>query len=152
MVTFCALLAAAGYALFLYSENKNNDYGAISLQIVGIYAIAPCLVTWSANNVQPHYRRATAIGVSVASVNIGGIVSTLLYTGAPRFHRATIINLSLSLAIAAISVGLIFYFRARNAKKRREVQGLLQSGDAGWNSPEERRRLGDRHPLFEYTM
>jgi hypothetical protein len=59
--------------------------------------------------------------------------------------------------MAVASVGLIVYLRARNAEKRRKVQSLLQlngqgTGDGGWDSPEERRRLGDRHPRFEYTM
>jgi hypothetical protein len=181
MVTFCALLAAAGYGIFLggwfvypvidaissepmyicftslASGNKDSDYGALFLQIVGIYALIPCLVTWNANNIQPHYRRATAVGVAVALVNLGGIASTWLYTDAPRFHKATSINLSFSLAIAVASTGLIFYFRGRNAEKRRQVQARLQLGeqgkeDGGWDSPEERRRLGDRHPRFEYTM
>jgi hypothetical protein len=84
-------------------------------------------------------------------------VSAWLYTDAPRFHKATSINLSFSLVIAVASAGLIFYFRRRNAEKRREVQVLLQldeqgKGDSSWDSPEERRRLGDRHPRFEYTM
>ncbi len=148
-VCFTSPLAASG--------NKDSDYGALFLQIVGVYAIVPCLLTWNANNIQPHYRRATAVVVIVASVNIGGIVSTWLYTDAPRFHKATSINLASSLAIAVASAGLIFYFRTRNAEKRREVQGLLQlgergNGNGGWDSPEERRRLGDRHPRFEYTM
>jgi hypothetical protein len=181
MAVFGALLAAAGYAIFLgewfvypvidtifseptyicftslASRNKVSDYGALFLQIIGIYSIASVLVTWNANNVQPHYRRATAVGFGVAMVNIGGIASTWLYTDAPRFHKATSINLSFSLGIAVASAGLIFYFRSRNGERRREVQGLLQLGEhgkevGGWDSPEERRRLGDRHPQFEYTM
>ncbi|KAI0272078.1 MFS general substrate transporter [Russula aff. rugulosa BPL654] len=156
MAVFGALLAAAGYAIFLASRNKVSDYGALFLQIIGIYSIASVLVTWNANNVQPHYRRATAVGFGVALVNLGGIASTWLYTDGPRFHKATSINLSFSLGIAVASAGLIFYFRSRNGERRREVQGLLrlgeQKGVGGWDSPEERRRLGDRHPQFEYTM
>jgi hypothetical protein len=181
MATFCALLAAAGYAIFLgawsacpvtdaitsgptyicftslASRSKASDYGALFLQIVGVYAIAPCLVTWQTNNVQPHYRRATAVAFGLAIVNLGGIVSTWLFTDPPRFHKATSINLAFSLGMAVASVGLILYLRVRNAEKRRKVQSLLQSdgqgtGDGGWDSPEERRRLGDRHPRFEFTM
>ncbi|KAI0305353.1 MFS general substrate transporter [Multifurca ochricompacta] len=80
MATFCALLAAAGYAIFLGSKDKNTDYGALYLQIIGSYAIAPCLSTWNANNVQPHYRRATAVAIAFVATNIGGIVSTWLFT------------------------------------------------------------------------
>jgi hypothetical protein len=145
------------FAPSLVSKNKSSDYGALFLQIVGIYAIAPCLVTWHANNVQPHYRRATAVAFGLATVNVGGIVSTWLFTDAPRFHKATCVNLVFSLGMAVASVGLIIYLRARNAGKRRKVLGLLQldgqgTGDGGWDSPEERRRLGDRHPRFEYTL
>ncbi|KAI0267288.1 MFS general substrate transporter [Gloeopeniophorella convolvens] len=157
MAAACALIASAGYALFLGSKNKHTDYGALYLQIVGVYAIAPCLSTWNANNVQPHYRRATAVAVAFVATNLGGIVSTWIFVGAPRFHEATSINLAFSLAMAVICVGLIFYFKARNAEKRREVQRLLQAhgegtGKGEWDSPEERRRLGDRHPRFEFTL
>ena len=141
----------------LASKNKTTDYGALFLQIVGTYAIAPCLLTWNANNIQPHYRRATGVAFGMGIVNVGGIVSTWLFTDAPRFHKATCINLAFSLGMAVACVGLILYLRARNAGKRTKVLGLLQSdgqgtGDGGWDSPEERRRLGDRHPRFEYTM
>jgi hypothetical protein len=145
------------YCPSLGSGHKESDYGALYLQIIGIYAIAPCLLTWHTNNVQPHYRRATAVAVGVTSINIGGIVSAWIFADAPRFHKGTCINLAFSLGMAAATVYLIFYFRVRNGAKRREVQRLLQmdgqgTGDGGWDSPEERRRLGDRHPRFEYTM
>ncbi|KAH9992319.1 MFS general substrate transporter [Russula vinacea] len=157
MATFCALLGAAGYAIFLAVDKKRSDYGALFLQTVGIYTFAPCILTWQANNVQPHYRRATAVAFGAASVNVGGIVSAWLFTGAPRFHNATCINLAFSLGMAVSTASLIFYFRARNVAKRKEIQFLLQmdgrgTGDGGWDSPEERRRLGDRHPQFEFTM
>jgi MFS transporter, ACS family, DAL5 transporter family protein len=89
-------------------------------------------------------------------VNVGGILSTWLYTDAPRFRKAIHINLAFSLGIAVASAGLIFYLRARNGEKRRKIQELLQlvrdgTGDGNWDSPEEQRRLGDRHPRFEYT-
>ena len=59
--------------------------------------------------------------------------------------------------MAASSVGILVYFRFRNAEKQREVQRLLQmhgdgTGVGGWDSPAERKRLGDRHPRFEFTM
>ena len=141
----------------LVSGNKESDYGALFLQVVGNYASAPCLITWHTNNVQPHYRRATAVVVAVGTFSIGGIVSSWIFTGVPRFHKATSINLAFSLGIAVASAGLIFYFRVRNAERHKEVQDLLQreergAGDGGWDSPEEQRRLGDRHPRFQFTM
>ncbi|KAI9451632.1 MFS general substrate transporter [Lactarius psammicola] len=157
MATVCALIAAVGYAIFLgASHNKNTNYGALYLQIMGTYAVAPCLSTWNANNVQPHYRRATAIAISMMTGNIGAIMSTWLFTDPPRFERATRINLAFSLGMAVSCLSILVYFRVRNAEKRREVQRLLQmhgdgTGVGGWDSPAERKRLGDRHPRFQFT-
>lgn len=178
MATVCALIAAAGYALYLSaslatlnntrgltlllfiyvlgSDNKNINYAALYLQIIGGYAAAPCLSTWNANNVQPHYRRATAIAIGFMASNIGGILSTWLFTGPPRFQKATRINLAFSLGMAVSSVSMMAYFRVRNVRKQREVQQLLQmhgdgTGLGGWDSLAERKRLGDRHPRFEFT-
>ena len=144
--------------LFIYvgSDNKNTNYGALYLQIIGGFAVSPCLSTWNANNVQPHYRRATAIAIGSTGANVGGILSTWLFTDPPRFEKAARINLAFSLGMATSSVGILVYFRVRNAEKRREVQRLLEmhgdgTGVGGWDSSAERKRLGDRHPRFEFT-
>lgn len=89
--------------------------------------------------------------------NVGGIVSAWLFTDPPRFHKATSINLGISLSMAIISTGLIFYFHVCNTKKREEVERLVQmhgqgTGHGEWDSPEEQRRLGDRHPRFKFTL
>ena len=56
----------------LGTSNRHANYAALFLQIVGVYSTAPCIGTWSSNNVQPHYRRATAIGLNFICTNIGG--------------------------------------------------------------------------------
>ncbi|KAI0050311.1 MFS general substrate transporter [Auriscalpium vulgare] len=157
MTIACSLLAAIGYAIFLGTSHKHADYAALYLQIIGVYCIAPCLSTWNANNVQPHYRRATAVALSFVSTNTGGIVSTWLFTTPPRFHTATCINLAFSLGMALFSAIAIVYLKWRNTQKHAEVARLLAEHGAGtgpgeWDSKEERRRLGDRHPRFEFTL
>jgi len=145
--------------LFTYpgSKDRNTDYAALFLEIMGNYGSSSCLGTWLANNVQPHYRRATAVAFLTLAANIGGIVSPWFFTDPPRFHKATSINLAISLGMAASCAGMIVYFRASNAKKRKKVENYLQTHGKGlgrgeWDSLEERRRLGDRHPRFEFTL
>ncbi|KAI0687813.1 MFS general substrate transporter [Cytidiella melzeri] len=148
-----SLLAAVGYAIFLGSKNKHADYFALFLQIIGVYSGAPCLSTWNSNNVQPHYRRATAIAAAFASTNIGGIVSTWLFIDPPRFHTATSINLAFSLAMAVFCAGVVVYLGRANVSKAREVERLEREMPNGeWDERKERRRLGDRHPRFVYTL
>ena len=89
--------------------------------------------------------------------NIGGIVSPWLFTDPPRFRTATSVNLAASLGIAASSAAVMVYFRASNAKRRKTAEDCLQTHGKGlgrgeWDSTEERRRLGDRHPRFEFTL
>ena len=143
--------------IYIGSDNKNISYGALFLQITGSYALAPCLSTWNANNVQPHYRRATAVALGYIATNSGGILSTWLFTSPPPFKKATRVNLVFSLAIAACSMGIVFYLKARNAEQQRMVQRFVQIhgadiGVGGWDSLAERKRLGDRHPRFQFTM
>ncbi|KAI0037051.1 MFS general substrate transporter [Vararia minispora EC-137] len=152
MATIMSLVAAAGYAIFLGTSNMHANYGALFLQIIGVYSIAPCLSTWNANNVQPHVRRATGIALAFVSTNIGGIISTWIFTDPPRFHKASSINLAFSLGMATVSLFLILFLRSVNARKREIVQRLEKEQPGGqWDSRAERRRLGDRHPRFEYT-
>ncbi len=59
--------------------------------------------------------------------------------------------------MAASTAGIIVYLRACNAEKRKQVENYLQTQGQGlgrgeWDSPEERKRLGDRHPRFEFTL
>ena len=93
----------------------------------------------------------------MAATSIGAIVSPWFFTDPPRFHKGTPINLAVSLGMTASSAGIIVYFRACNAKKRKEVENYLKTHGKGlgrgeWDSAEERRRLGDRHPRFEFTL
>ena len=139
------------------SRNESTDYVVLYLLIIGGYGSAPCLATWLANNVQPHYRRATAVAIAFVAANIGGIVSTWFFTFTTPRYEPTYINLALSLGTAASSSIIIAYFRACNAKKHKRVENYLQTHGQGlgrgeWDSPEERRGLGDRHPRFEFTL
>ncbi|ETW81273.1 major facilitator superfamily [Heterobasidion irregulare TC 32-1] len=152
-----SFLAILGYAIFIGTPNKHANYGALFLQIIGVYGLAPCTATWNANNVQPHFRRATAIAFASACTNVGGIVSTWIFIDPPRFHTASAVNVSFATGNVLACGGLIVYLVRRNAAKRAHVAVLLrEKGDGtekgGWDSPEERQRLGDRHPRFVYTL
>lgn len=157
MCIFVNLIATAGYAIFLGTSNRHANYAALFLQIVGVYSTAPCIGTWSSNNVQPHYRRATAIGLNFICTNIGGIVSTWIFTHPPRFHDASVISLSASLGTVFFSGILMAYLKWRNGVKLEQVDRLTrENGEGlepgGWNSHRERMRLGDRHPSFRFTL
>jgi hypothetical protein len=86
-----------------------------------------------------------------------GIVSTWIFTDPPRFRKSCIINVSAAIGLIVFSVILIVYLHWCNKSRASKIVHLLESkGEGnepgGWNSPEERLRLGDRHPSFVYTL
>ena len=86
-----------------------------------------------------------------------GIVSTWLFTGPPRFHKASVVNLIFAIGTSVSCAGIVLYLHKKNLAKRAEVARLLrEEGEGtqpgGWNSDKVRSTLGDRHPLFKFTL
>jgi hypothetical protein len=83
-----SLLAVVGFALYLGknrcyaldisepncclnlgAEHKFTSYGALYLMVPGVYATAPVLSAWMANNSEPYYRRATSVAIGFIATN-----------------------------------------------------------------------------------
>jgi len=148
-----SIIAMVGYIIFLVTPKRHADYAALYLQVIGVYGAAPPLVTWVSNNVQPFYKRATAIAFAFVMTNAGGILSTWIFTDTPRFRKATRLNLAMAIGMAVFGIGLDLYLRNENRKKRALVKA--QGGEETIrlnDTVEQRLTLGDKHPLFMYTL
>ncbi|KAF8604714.1 MFS general substrate transporter [Ceratobasidium sp. AG-I] len=145
------IIATAGYAVYLTNTNVDVLYGSLFLQIVGVYASAPTLSAWMANNAQPYYRRATAIALAFVFSNLGGIVSTWIFTNPPRYTIATRINLAFAAGLCVFAVIVDIYLIIQNRRKA-EVLASPDYGRNGEDSVEEQKRLGDKHPKFKYML
>ncbi|KAG8758898.1 hypothetical protein FRC12_009895 [Ceratobasidium sp. 428] len=145
------VIATAGYAIYLVHTDKHVLYGSLFLQISGAYASAPTVSAWMANNAQPYYRRATAIAIAFVFSNLGGIVSTWIFTNPPRYTVATRINLSFAVGLCAFAVIIDLYLIYKN-KQKANILASPDYGKNGEDSAEEQRRLGDKHPKFKYML
>jgi len=155
-----ALLAVAGFALYLGAKHKFVSYGALYLMVPGIYSTAPVLSAWMANNSEPYYRRATSVAIGFIATNAGGILSTWRFptNEGPKFRKTTIMDLTFSILLVVFSLINMAYLSWRNkVKKRPEVRAKLlekyvvseKQNDGGLEAWTE---LGDRHPDFVYTL
>ncbi|KAG8763389.1 Proteasome subunit alpha type-4 [Ceratobasidium sp. 423] len=144
------LIATAGYAIYLTTTDKHTLYGSLFLQIPGVYASAPTLSAWMANNAQPYYKRATAVALAFVFSNLGGIVSTWIFPDPPRFTTATRLNLAFAVGLCVFAVIIDLYLIAQNRRKA-EILVSPDYGRDGEDSAEEQQRLGDRHPKFKTT-
>ncbi|KAL5488440.1 hypothetical protein ACEPAI_6558 [Sanghuangporus weigelae] len=157
-----SIIAVTGFIVFFRSTSKSMSYGSLFLSVSGTYALPPILSAWMANNSEPHYRRATSVALGFVATNSGGILSTWMFPSneAPRFRRATILDISFSVGILVFSMLNILYLtHATRQKQLRRAELLapyvqaedppnapLDGGDRAWAE------LGDRHPDFRYAL
>jgi len=145
------IFAMAGYILFLTSTHTPVLYGSIFLQTIGAFTSASAVSTWNVNNVQPHYKRSTAIGIGLVMANSGGVLSTWIFNDGPRFKKATKINLAFSVGmcvVALVNRAWLMVQNNRKAGQRAQRQSLKSDAE----EEAEKRRLGDNHPDFIYTL
>jgi hypothetical protein len=133
--------------MFLGSTNHHVQYGSLFFSISGIYLLAPATLTWIANNVTPHVRRATSIAFTVSLVNAGGVLSTWLLgnlSPPPRYTKATKILLIFSVLMGVLAVFNILYLKREN-KKKAAVRAVT-------TRTEEAAGLGDKSAWFVYSL
>jgi predicted MFS family arabinose efflux permease len=94
----CTLHSVISFASFSTSKTIRVRYASLCFLITGVYATAPCLITWLANNTAAHTRRVTTVAIGFMSTNAGGIVSAWLYpkSSAPNYKFAAKFNLALN--------------------------------------------------------
>ncbi|MCJ1303746.1 hypothetical protein MMC08_006556 [Hypocenomyce scalaris] len=140
-------VAIVGYIMLLAAKRPLVQYGGTFLVAAGIYPSSPAVMGWLANNLAPHYIRATGTGFQIGIANCAAFIATFVYLpqDAPHYrvgHSINIGMLGLSLILTTIS---ILYVKWENGKRARgERDGCLALGDEGL--------LGHRHPSFRYTI
>ncbi|KAF7985053.1 hypothetical protein HWV62_8899 [Athelia sp. TMB] len=152
---FTSILAVIGYAVYLTSTNKHITYGSLYLTVPGVYAAAPIMSAWMANNSEPHYRRASSVAFGFIATNAGGILSTWSFPSkeAPRYTKTTIMNLTLSAVVVVVSLANMLILDRKNKQKiQKRADVLAPYGDDAQSNEKAWKELGDQHPDFRYTL
>ncbi|KAF4253329.1 hypothetical protein KXW65_001449 [Aspergillus fumigatus] len=145
-------IALIGAALAINGRSVGIRYAALMLLVTGVYACAPCLISWVPNNTAGHLRRATAVAMAFIATNMRGIMSTWIYPreSAPYFHLGIRFNLSLLVIAMVLVVVQVLLLRFLNRRKERIPLELLR-GTEDLPYEEQFAKLGDRHPRYKYT-
>jgi len=149
----CTLLSVIGFAMFYTSKTIGARYTSLCFLITGVYATAPCLITWLANNTAAHTRRVTAVAIGFMSTNASGIVSTWLYpkSSAPNYNFAAKFNLALNcFMLVGMALNILLLMR-RNREKVEKMETILRSMEEK-SALEQYELLGDHPPDFKYTL
>ncbi|KAI9627319.1 hypothetical protein KEM48_009946 [Puccinia striiformis f. sp. tritici PST-130] len=139
----------------------------------GAYAVSPSLGAWTADNSEPHKRKATAIALGAMVANSGGLFSVWIFVlgKKPRYHLPTAFNIFFGVAIIVCCIlNTIWLSHAQKKKvaKRSDILEKfgLRSASASFKQEENESQdqlsehdmmsakawddLGDQHPDFKY--
>ncbi|PPR04191.1 hypothetical protein CVT24_010739 [Panaeolus cyanescens] len=154
-----AIVACIGYIIYLCSRDKYTLYGSLFFLVCGSYPMVPLGSGWAANNSEPHYRRATTIGLCFFASGAGTILSTWRFPTkeGPRFTNTTIMTLTFAAVTGLLTIANMYYLNRQNKLKVSNREELLRpyAKDGEKGGFDERKawiELGDRHPDFKYIL
>ncbi|KAI4719855.1 MFS general substrate transporter [Aureobasidium sp. EXF-10727] len=142
-----AILFAKAAAI---KENIAVCYFAVCLACFGLYPIGPGVQAWNMNNLAGPAKRSIGIGFMTGVGNMGGITGSFIFIDKEAPKYPTGFGSSLAFAAAGILACLILeYMLWRSNKKNAE---LSEDEIRERYSDEELDRMGDKSPLFKYTL
>ncbi|KAA1067264.1 hypothetical protein PGTUg99_029991 [Puccinia graminis f. sp. tritici] len=171
---FSATLAIIGFAIFYGSNFDKLRYASLFLSIPGVYGVMPSLAAWTADNSEPHVRKAAALACGGMVANVGGLFSIWIFTLGlpPRYALPTTINIFLAALIVVcciVNVMWLRYAERNKVTKRDEILHKFTLVDSDEICDPEKDKmskdpsdqvlisaqawdhLGDKHPDYKYT-
>lgn len=74
-----ATVAIIGYIMQIASAEPLTRYGGTFFVAVGVFPCGPLVMGWLANNLAPHYVRATGTGFQIMIANMAAFIATFTY-------------------------------------------------------------------------
>lgn len=122
----------------------------VHVATISVYPIIPGGNTWTVNNVAGPAKRAMGVAYMIALGNCGGIIGSFIFIGdeSPRYQTGWGVSLGFICAgvCAACTLGVVYTVINRRRVRITEDEVREKFSDA------QLERLGDRSPLFRYTL
>ncbi|KAI8665100.1 MFS domain-containing protein [Fusarium sp. Ph1] len=131
-------------------DNIGLCYFGVVLACVGLYPITPGANAWTVNNLAGRTKAAMGIAYMIAIGNSGGIPGSYIYIQSEAPEYPTGFGVSLAAAGAGILSAVTLEVTYRSINKRRSRMSAEEV--YGKYSVEELEAMGDRSPLFRYTL
>ena len=152
--SFCllgTLFSTIGWAIQLATQlSPQVHYFSLFLTLAGTYILMPVLVVWASNNMGGSFKRSVATGIQIGGGNLANFCSSNVFLPreAPVYHTAYSVGLGLQLmAMVCCTVLVLIMWRENHWRNQ---AGSAPDGQ-GYNV-DEKRKLGDDHPAFRYTL
>ncbi|BCS22289.1 uncharacterized protein APUU_30514S [Aspergillus puulaauensis] len=149
-----SVLVVAMAVLFKYSENVKDNVPAMYIGVVlaqiGIYPLLPGISAWTGNNLAPSWKRSIGLAWVLAAGNLGSIIGTNVFLDreGPRYPT----GYGTALGVICLGVGCavameFFLWRSNQAKSRLSEDEIREQ-----YTPEQLDAMGERSPLYRYTL
>ncbi|KAL1967856.1 hypothetical protein VTN77DRAFT_2545 [Rasamsonia byssochlamydoides] len=150
-IFFFMCCIAAGFIICLAASGRGVPgvvYFGTFLAVVGIYPSFPGNVTWISNNLAGGYKRAAGMAIHIGVGNLAGAMASNFYReqDSPKFI------LGHALELGFVVAGLIAVIMLRLSYQRINRMRAERGYDHDNYTPEELSRMGDRSPVFRYTL
>jgi MFS family permease len=131
IIVFNCVLALIGLPLIGWVENVGVRYFGVFLVAMGVNANIPASMTYQANNIRGHWKRAFCSATLVGFGGIGGIIGSLVFReqDVPHYHPGLYACVISQLSIILVVIALSFKFVSDNKKSERgelEIEGSEQ--------------------------
>lgn len=149
------LLVVCAYAiLFALAEDIEENipacFAAIVLACIGLYPINPGGNAWIVSNLAGPTKRAMGIAYMICLGNVGGIAGSYIFIEEESPRYPTGFGTSLGFAAGGVAVCFALEVAYQAINKRRE--GVSEEEVRERYTEEELEAMGDRSPLFRYTL
>lgn len=132
------------------SSNIGPCFLAVFLANIGCYPINPGTSSWGSNNSAGAAKRSLGLAFMLSLSSVGGIIASFIFIESEKPAYPTGFGVSLAAAVAGI-MGVIFldvsYSRINKKRDRMTMEDISSQ-----YSQEELSKLGNRSPLFRYTL
>ncbi|KAH7232688.1 hypothetical protein FSOLCH5_008589 [Fusarium solani] len=146
LIAFSILMAKAEFI----KENLGACYFAVCLACAGMYPILPGVSAWNIDNNPLPTRRAISIAYLNCAGTIGGIYGSYIYKDNEKPKYTTGYGASLGFAIGGILSAVILETALMSLNKKRAK--LTEAEIREKYTDEELEAMGDRSPLFKYSL
>jgi sugar phosphate permease len=149
LIVVCAygiLFALAGNI----EDNIPACFFAVVLACIGLYPINPGGNAWTVGNLAGTTKRAMGIAYMICLGNLGGIVGSYIFieSESPKYPT----GFGASLGFAAVGVGACLILETAYKISNQRKDAMTETEIREKYTDEELEAMGDRSPLFRYTL
>ncbi|KAI9462068.1 MFS general substrate transporter [Boletus coccyginus] len=143
-----AFVSLVGYIVLYTQTSAGASYAGAILAAVGVFPTIAVNLAWASSNAGGDVKRGVVIAMVIGMGNLGGVCSSFIYYDPPRFHvgHGTSMGcLSLSMLLSAFAM---WHYNRINKQKEEQCR----EGGITEDRQDTFRHMGDKSPLFRYTL